>query len=116
MKQISQELVSVVTKWRDIGIQLDLELHILKRIEVDNPRSSDRFSEMIVEWIKTMERPTWKQIVAALRSKSVNEPVLAGRIEEKFCTDDYTTFLQQSGKLITKSCIILYYICNSYLY
>lgn len=96
MKQISQELVSVVTKWRDIGIQLDLELHILKRIEVDNPRSSDRFSEMIVEWIKTMERPTWKQIVVALRDKSVNEPVLAGRIEEKFCTDDYTTFLQQS--------------------
>ena len=99
--------MSVTTKWWFIGTQLGVKISSLRRIEADYPRSNDRcFSEMIVEWIKTTRRPTWKQILAALRTRSVNEPVLANELERKFSSEEYATdtdFTRQAGRLASRS-------------
>ena len=48
---------------------------------------SDLFREVLMLWLKTADDPppTWEAVVTALRSPSVNEKMIAARLEAKYC-------------------------------
>ena len=88
LKELVEELHDVKTKWKAIGTQLEIDRATLQRIEVtykNDPEES--FTEMMNEWLNTNDDPSWSKIVKALRSRSVNKPMLAKNVELNKCQD-----------------------------
>jgi len=53
--------------WKDIGIELGLELDVLDIIERDNPqRSVACFQKTLDKWLKLTPTVTWKTLEVAL--------------------------------------------------
>ena len=71
------------TKWYHLGLQLDISSYDLDIIEHDSCGVEDRLRRMLQKWLKSCEKPSWGIIVNAL--KSIDEKVLANKLEEKFC-------------------------------
>lgn len=89
LKDIVEELHGVKTKWKRIGLQLnvpDTELEKIESMHKGDPEES--LYQMIREWFKT-EEPTWSAIVTALRTRSVNELQLARSLKRNKCPDDH---------------------------
>ena len=85
LRNVTNELGSVMAKWFSIGVQLGIDPAKLQEIET-NHRTADRcFSEVISFWLKgnTVVALGWKSLVETLESPFVNEKGLAGRLKEK---------------------------------
>ena len=76
------ELFEVRTKWRRLGIVLDLTLSTLDAIEQRDSSPEVRLGRVLKKWLCTGVA-SWRQLVRALRS--VGEPILAKKLEEKYC-------------------------------
>ena len=66
--------------WKDIGIELGLDLNVLKIIARDNPQESEAcLREALDKWLKLNTDATWKTLEVALtnvnRTKLGLEPV-----------------------------------------
>ena len=88
LQELVEELHDVKTKWKTIGTQLKVPRPTLQTIEVrykDNPEEA--FTEMMDEWLKQADEPSWPAIAKALRSRSVSEPRLAKNVELNKCPD-----------------------------
>ena len=87
LKDLVEELHSVVTKWHPIGIQLEVPTSFLKIIARKHKDDSQQaFTELMTEWMEqTDPEPSWAAIVKALRSRSVDEGRLAGIVERNMC-------------------------------
>ena len=87
LKVLVEELHSVKTKWRPIGVQLEVPTSSIKIIGTahkDDPEQA--FTELMDEWLKqTDPEPSWAAIVEALRSRSVGEVRLAESVERNMC-------------------------------
>ncbi len=59
------------TKWRPIGIQLDIKVSDLDDIEDTYKGNDRRLEEMVCIWLKN--RPNWEALIAALKSPQVDE-------------------------------------------
>ena len=69
MKDINRYVTrKYAVDWKDIGIELDLELATLDTIEKDHPlQSEDCFQAMIDKWLRlTGDNATWKALEVAL--------------------------------------------------
>ena len=69
MKDINRYVTrKYAADWKEIGIELGLQLPTLKIIESDNPLKSEAcFPVMIDKWIeKTAENATWKALEVTL--------------------------------------------------
>ena len=79
LSSLEEELRDVKVKWFSIGLQLKIRPATLKTIESSHPNSNmDRmFSDMMDEWLRIADKPTWDVIVVVLRSRSVGEEALA---------------------------------------
>ena len=99
LKAIYEVLVDICHRWKFIGIALDVEHTILKRIECEFPnRPQESLVEIVEEWLKSCD-PTWKGLANALRSRTVQETQLADDIEAKYCqqiTNEAGSQLQRS--------------------
>ena len=85
-KDLENELHDVKTKWRAIGVQLELPQATLKSIAYANPTDANQaFSAMMDEWLRQESDPSWEAIIDALRSRSVGENALASKLEDKYC-------------------------------
>ena len=85
-KDLANELHDVKTKWRAIGVQLELPQATLKSIGYANPSDANQaFIELMNEWLAHESDPSWEAIIDALRSRSVGENALASRLEDKYC-------------------------------
>ena len=85
LRNITNELGSVMAKWFPIGVQLGIGDGKLQEIET-NYRTADRcFSEVISFWLKgnTPVAMSWKSLVEVLESPFVNEKGLARRLRDK---------------------------------
>ena len=89
LKVVVEELHDVKTKWYSIGIQLEVPDSKLDEIESTTKDDLERaFRRMIQEWLKLVDpEPTWAGIVEALRSRSVNEQLLAENLERRYDCD-----------------------------
>lgn len=87
LKDLMEELHEVKTKWRAIGIQLEVDPTKLKHINFSHKTDPEAaFLEMIEAWMVQLEpEPSWSALVDALRSRSVGETALASDIERRRC-------------------------------
>lgn len=86
LRYLVEDLFDVGTKWKAIGIQLELEYAYLKFLEKEH-RNDVRYAfyMMLERWLQGSLEPSWYEIVHVLRARSVSEYALASRIEEKRC-------------------------------
>lgn len=82
------------TKWLDIGLELKVAYPTLNNIEAKYSDSKDCLREVIVEWLKATDHPTWQSLIDALRTPVIDEPKLAAKLEAKY--DSYT---ESQGKI-----------------
>ena len=82
MKDLANEVIPrVCSKWRDLGLQLNLEYCVLDEIEVDHQKSAERCTNMLAKWLSQDAGASWSTLVAALNSNAVNEKRLAATLE-----------------------------------
>ena len=84
MRDILNEIYTAHPKWYYIGLQLNVPSYTLDGIKSDP--TLVRLEKVIRYWLTHMNpRPTWGDLVNALRKSTVGESRLAGEIERKFC-------------------------------
>ena len=75
-----------------LGLKLKLPLYVVDSIYEKYSEPRDRLLQVIIAFTKQVDpRPTWRAIVAALRSPAVNLPQLATRVEAAHCPDPTAT-------------------------
>ena len=73
------------SKWYNLGIQLGLEDNDLEGIAKQNGRDVDDCRRaMFGLWLRASSKPTRKQLLYALRTKSVAEISIADEYERSF--------------------------------
>ena len=73
-------------KWYNIGLMLKVAVPTLERIRSQFDDPTDGLREMLKAWLETAEKPTWRDIVDALRGVTVGYSKLASDIETRYCT------------------------------
>ena len=72
-------------KWFNIGVRLRLKVATLEAIDYEPGRNlEEKFTKMILSWLKRGEMCTWKALRKALKHDTVNEPELACQIKTKY--------------------------------
>ena len=81
--ELLNKLMPAQTRIRQLGFMLKLPEHVVQTIYSKNMPAGERLLEILIEFLKQVEpRPTWKVIIEALKSPSVNLPVLAKALED----------------------------------
>ena len=89
LKDLSNELNSVVD-WHSLGVKLGVQSHELSTIEKDHHGDSVRCKhEMLVRWLHSAKRPTWKAVSDALWQ--MEEHTVAMKIQTKYCSSSTNT-------------------------
>ena len=82
-REVYAALFEKRSRWRSIGIALGLIPSELNNIEAQYERLDRRLQEMLSKWLNSSKlSPSWTSLVAALRSKTVEEMCLAHNIEQ----------------------------------
>ena len=87
LKDLLKELKLVASKWKNIGVMLDIDSGILDNIDADNPKNCENcLREMFKVWLKQSVNPapSWQGMVEAL--DTLGEPKLARELKERYCT------------------------------
>ena len=66
------------SKWRSIGVLLDLDESILEKIEHDYSKCDDRLQRVLSEWMK--QSPSWQALAEAIEPFS---PSIAEKIKKE---------------------------------
>ena len=87
MKDLANYVAAVIPdKWMQVAVQLELDRSVIKAIRNDEDDCFKRFMAVFDHWKQSSSQPyTWKALVTALNSKSVNEFTLAKKIQQEFC-------------------------------
>ena len=82
LKELVEDLHEVASKWRAVGVQLEVPTSTLKEIDYVNRGDCSRaLSDMLDEWINNDPNVSWETVVEVLKSRSVGERALARDIE-----------------------------------
>lgn len=91
LKDLMNEIAAVIpAKWRDVGIQLDIDPRVLDGIQSQHcrdPNSLQRcFEQVFIEWSKQASNNpyTWTHIIDILRRPAIGENALAETVNAKF--------------------------------
>ena len=69
--------------WYTLGVQLKIDLGVLNRIKVKTRKSpGDRLEIMFSHWLKSVDNPTWGEVIRCL--KSLDAHGLANKLEEDY--------------------------------
>ena len=72
---------TLTAQWFNLGLALGLSYNSLRTIESNFPRDSLRYLTEIVQlWLQNSSHPSWRGLVSALRSPSLNRIDIADRI------------------------------------
>ena len=83
---VLDEIIEAQNHFHVIGLHLKLPEHEIESIESMHRHPRDRLLHILIEFLKKVDPPpTWRRIVDALRSPSVNLPELANRVENNHC-------------------------------
>ena len=114
LKDVQELLIGISHKWYDVGVQLNLESGVLKRIQRQYSNPADCLREMLEEWLKRVNPyPSWRALVQALTTHAVSERRLAEEINNKFvCKGKGRVLLRKYmhvnlNKVVLKSFLIL---------
>ena len=85
-----EELESMVSKWRTIGMALGLKQDILESIRHTEHSDQMQMTKMLTEWLRRnydtqrFGMPTWKKLVEAIKARTGGgNTALTQRIAEK---------------------------------
>ena len=81
---VVENLCEVKEKWYSIGLQLKIPSSILDSIEKEDNTLNDKLTSMIKSWLKSTSSKSWMVVCDALKTLSVGENVLAGRLQKKY--------------------------------
>ena len=105
LQTVKNELWDARTLWKSIGDVLGIDDETLKSIAKDQDSQGDCLRECLAKWLSggaetsaVQRQPrSWRTIVDALRTPSVNRQSLAERIEKEYCTsqDDQQSCQEQ---------------------
>ena len=99
LKQLQQELYNKATnKWKDIGIQLDIDEGQLDEIKSDTSSDSRAcLREMLIVWLRRVDPPpSWSAIAEAI--DFLGDKELASHLRSKYCS--LQQWLMVSAKLL----------------
>ena len=90
LKTVKKAVWSARTRWKDIGLELDIIQTDLDAIEAVHRSDIGRcLTEMLALWLKQVDPPpTWTAMVAALQDPTIGEGELAKELESKFVHPD----------------------------
>ena len=89
---VLEELLEAQNQSRYLGLKLNVPDYIVTGIHTQYTDPKDHLYYVLVEFTKQVDpRPTWRAIVAALRSPAVNLPQLALRVEAAHFPDPTVT-------------------------
>ena len=89
---VLEEILEAQNQSYVLGLKLKLPLHDVDAIHSTNLQPRDRLLQVLIEFTKQVDpRPTWRAIVAALRSPAVNLPQLAMKVEAAHFPDPTAT-------------------------
>ena len=87
LKTVRTEVLPAAFKWYDLGVELEISpntLDTIKKAKKDDP--IECLCELIAKWLRGVDpKPTWKALIAALRSTVVGYQSLAEKLESKYC-------------------------------
>ena len=83
-----EELVVICDQWYHLGLQLKVGIGTLDSIRTQFRDSRDQLLEMLKFWLTTSRSTSWKTIIDALRSRSVQQSGLAANLEEKYKVEE----------------------------
>ena len=87
LKDLFKELKQVASKWKNIGVMLEIDSGVLDNIEADNPKNCENcLREMLKVWLKQSvdPAPSWQGIIEVL--DVLGEPKLARELKQRYCT------------------------------
>ena len=59
-------------KWRRIGMAVEIDPTTLEVIQMDNRRTDDCFTEVLMKWLRSNKPlPSWKNLMTALQSVEI---------------------------------------------
>ena len=82
--EVHEAVYEARTKAYDIGLKLKVPVDTLDSIEDQYRVPGDKLREVLKTWLRTAPKPTWQDILDALRSRVVGQPKLARDIEAKY--------------------------------
>ena len=109
MKTVSHELGKVGEKWYKIGVQLGIPAHILNKFKKEDDPLIAALSYWLAGNLTVPVIPiSWKSIVAALKSHSVEESGLAEDINKKYCEGESIHEIKRGTSIFKKPLIPCY--------
>ena len=99
LADVQEALHGTESKWMPIGIQLRIPNAKLTKIEHQYSNLEDCNRQMQITWLKT-GKATWKDLVKALRTKSVGLPEIATSIEEMHIHGDGGSMDHHTGMYV----------------
>ena len=107
---VYDRLFQIASKWQNLGLALGLHKSALNRIECNNSVCEDRLRETLA--VRINDKPlTWRDVVNALRSVTVENNELAKKIEHEYSSQLDVQILmdseEQSFQNITSTVINL---------
>ena len=97
LKVVFNEVYNERAEWKCIGLELNLTSGDIDAIEQEYPSPKDRLMEVLKIWL-LKEKATWRQLISALRSLTVDKGKKAQTLEEKYCP--------QGRPPISKLCVV----------
>ena len=88
--QVLEEIVDVSAQWYPLGLQLQVRVGTLDRIQTQFPDPRRQLLEMLKTWLTTGDNTSWRNLIDALRSRSVGESQLASVLERRHCLMEET--------------------------
>ena len=89
---VLEKIIEAQNHSRFLGLKLNVPDYIVTGIHTHYTDPKERLYYVLVEFLKQVDpRPTWRAIVAALRSPAVNLPQLAMRVERGHFPDPTAT-------------------------
>lgn len=78
LNDVMKSIFDARNEWEYLGLALGLDSHELDSIKSESNKVKDCFKEMLKKWLrKTNPSPSWKELVIALKSETVDRSDLA---------------------------------------
>ncbi len=99
MLDIFSQVIKAAKDWFDLGLALGIEVDFLEYINRIENNDKACLRAMLTHWLRSSPSRTWSDICNGLRSDTVQQYVLADKIEQKY-KGSYVLLIDISGQFL----------------
>ena len=107
LRDIIDKLWDARSNWYNIGLELEMKPADLDVIEKDGNDIDSKFRKMILKWLRSGKRCTWKALYVALSAPSVGLSRLADKIQQQ---TNPTSCVKEGQSLHLENICCIYFI------